>query len=248
MEKILAIFNLLRETVGSHCINPGCNLRHQRVDGDCETCHGCEQRLQPKNRVNWRLAAPLLALLLFLIGLATYLAQGVLERRATAREQELLSQAAARFQGELRGATQSDVGAIASNMQAEYRLTEAQRQKVVDVSRDQIDRLPRALTYEAGQKLEKVVRDVYSDGRLSREERKRLDRFAQEERLAPATLANVEERLRGRLKFRSRVSREASRTSGKRNMRRRARNSCAPPRAIRVMPPLGPTWGLQTNT
>jgi tetratricopeptide (TPR) repeat protein len=199
MDKIRAIFHLLRETVGRHCVNRGCKLLHKRVDGDVATCRECAQPLEPKTRVNWRLAAPLLILLVLLVATALYLAQGIRERRAAAREEALLSRAVARFQGELRDATQLDVAVIASKVQAEYRLTESQRKKVVDASREWIDRLPRALTIETEEKLEKVLRDVYGDGRISPEERKRLDQFAQEERIAPATLANKEEHLRSKL-------------------------------------------------
>src|SRR4051794_33733932 len=140
--------HLLRETVGQHCVNPGCDLRLKKVDEDAPICRKCGQRLEPKNRINWRLAGPLLASLLLLVVIAGLLTKGILERRAAAREQELLAQATARFQGELRRATLSDVDTVADSVQAELRLTGEQRKKIVQASQERIDLLPRALTPE----------------------------------------------------------------------------------------------------
>jgi Flp pilus assembly protein TadD len=191
--------HLLRETVGKHCVNPGCDLRLKRVDEDTSTCKKCGQRLEPKNRINWRLAGPLLASLLLLVALTGYLTKGILERRAAAREQELLAQATARFQGELRGVTLSEVDKVADTVQVELRLTGEQRKKIIQASQESIDLLPRELTPEAKQRLESKLRELYKDGRISTEERRDLDRFAREERLAPATVSNVEESLKSRL-------------------------------------------------
>lgn len=193
------MLHLLRETVGKHCVNPGCDLRFKKVDEDVPECRKCGQRLEPKNRVNWRLAGPLLASLLLLVVVAGYLTKGLLERRAAAREQELLAQATARFQGELRGATLSDVDTVADSVQAELRLTGEQRKKIIQASQERIDLLPRALTPEARQLLESKLRELYKDGRVSTEERRDLDRFTREERLAPATVSTIEDGLKNRL-------------------------------------------------
>lgn len=192
------MYHLFRETIGRQCTNPKCIQRLQRVD-DGEHCESCGQRLVSKNVTNWRVVGPSLAVLFVLLVAAVYLTRALLEWRAAAQEEELIAEATQRLQKGLQGVTASDVDAIAETVQVELKLTDEQRQLILERSKERIGRLPRDLTPDVEDRLEALVRDLYRDGSMSSDEEKKLNVFAQRERLAQATVSRFESGLRSRI-------------------------------------------------
>ncbi len=186
-------------TVGRRCENVACPMRGKQVDRHAEFCEECHRTLVPVREVAWKTVAIAAAVIVVLASGLVYLTHSYLQRRAAEREAQLLSRATGRFQAALRGATASDVETIAQSVQAEMQLTDEQRQRVLASSRNLIAHLPRALTPDIQQRLELLVRNVYEDGRVSHDEQAVLDRFTQDQRVAPQAVQKFKGKLADRL-------------------------------------------------
>lgn len=187
-----------RETIGWQCANQQCGLYQQRVTDDQGDCSHCRQRLIPKEVLNWRFLAPALVVLVLVLAGTTYVMKALLDWRAASREQDLLAQATARFQATLQGATVSDVSTAATAVKTEFGLTEEQRLRILENSKDRIDALPHELTPEAERRLDRLFRTFYRDDVVSPQERQEIERAAREEKLAAASVETVELHVRSR--------------------------------------------------
>jgi tetratricopeptide (TPR) repeat protein len=186
-------------TVGRKCENVACGMRGRQVGWQVESCEACQRPLVPVRRLDWRRAGLAAGIAIILVAGLSWLTHIYLQQRAAEREALRLSQATARFQNELRGATASDLDAILRSVQAELQLSEDQKQQVLKASSKLIDSLPRALTADVEQRLELLIRDLYGDGRISANDRSALDQFTREHRLAPQAVQRFEGKLTDRL-------------------------------------------------
>jgi Flp pilus assembly protein TadD len=90
------------------------------------------------------------------------------------------------------------VTTAAGAVKTEFGLTEEQRLRMLEISKDRIDALPRELTPEAERRLERLFRDFYRDDVVSPKERQEIEGAAREEKLASASVETVELRVRSR--------------------------------------------------
>jgi len=186
-------------TVGRKCENVACGMRGTQVDWQLERCEACQRTLTPVRRLDWRRAGLAAGIAVVLVAALSSLIYLYLQQRSAERDALRLSQATARFQNSLRGATASDVDAILRSVQAEHQLTEDEKKKVLGSSGKLIEGLPRVLTADVQDRLELLIRDLYGDGRISANDRSSIERFAREHRLAPQAVEKFEEKLLGRL-------------------------------------------------
>jgi len=186
-------------TVGRQCENVACGMRGKQMGLQVEVCEACQRPLVPVRRVDWRRAGLAAGIAVVLVTSLSWLTHVYLQRRAAALDAQRLSQATARFQNALSGATASDVDAILRTVKAEFQLTEEQNRRVMEDSRKLVEGLPRVLTADIQQRLELLVRDLYEDGRLSANDQEALAQFTREHRLAPQAAQAFETKLTGRL-------------------------------------------------
>jgi Flp pilus assembly protein TadD len=93
----------------------------------------------------------------------------------------------------------SGVGVYWGKVQAELKLADEQRNTVRERSQKPGDKSPHGLTPDVAARLETLVRNIYRDGAVTPQEKKDLDVFAHNERLAPATMTVFEDRIRSRI-------------------------------------------------
>ncbi|HEV8578195.1 MAG TPA: tetratricopeptide repeat protein [Thermoanaerobaculia bacterium] len=189
------MLHLFWTAVDRQCENVACEMRGRRVGRHVEFCEVCQRPLAPVKKVDWRAIAIAAGIAIALVIGFSYLTHLYLERRAA----EHLSQATVYFQSKLQGATASDVDAVALAVQAERQLSDEQMKRVKEASKGLIAHLPRTLTVDVQHRMEFLVRDFYSDGRISSDEQVALDQFTQEQRLAPKAVEVFTNKIKGRL-------------------------------------------------
>lgn len=193
------MLHVFRLVVGKQCERLDCAGYHQRVGIHEVFCHHCDQALAPVAEADRRrIALVTLVGLVILIG-ATSLVYTVLSRRAALKEAEILARADDLFRRSLAWATTADVEERADAIQRELGLTLEQRRKMLESASGATARLMQPVSKDLERRLENLLRTAYRDGRMSYEERQRLDAFVSEQRIVPAEALAFERKVTARI-------------------------------------------------
>jgi tetratricopeptide (TPR) repeat protein len=181
------------------CESSSCSRRGQPVGMHDFSCEECKRPLSPiweldRRAVGLTIAAGVLIVLGLLFVTHLYLV-----RRAAKQEAKVMAGAGVRLESALRGATAEEVERIATSVQAELRLSDSQRQRLLAGARAQIVALPRGLTPELKPQLEGLLRASYRDGRVSPEERAEIEAFTRQNRLQPTAVHAFENQIAQRV-------------------------------------------------
>ncbi len=191
--------NPFRTAVGRVCRNEDCTLNGRSLGLHLMTCESCNQQLQAD--MGWNRKAIAVASLAASLAIGLASGGGILLRSTleAGREARLLADAEARFLELLPPDVAADPPRLAAQVQAEFSLSDQQRDAVLAAVEPRLATLPRALGPELAARFGNLLRTALRDGFLSAEEEAARSRFLEEERLEPATVQGFEAELRSRL-------------------------------------------------
>ncbi len=193
------MLHVFRRVIAKQCERFDCPSYHKRADVHEVFCSQCDQALAPVSEIDSRLVAVVISSGLVLLAGSGFLVYTVTSRRAVRQETELLERAGDLFRKSLTGATKEKVEEQAEAIQQQLRLTPEQRQRMVEGASGVIARLPQPLSPELRRQMEQLLREVYRDGRVSMEDRERLDAFVSEQRIIPQEARSFETSVSGHI-------------------------------------------------